>query len=216
MSKHLTYANVVGTLALFIVIGGGAYAATKLPKNSVTGVQVKNGSLAAKDLKKGQVKAGATGPAGADGTKGARGLGGPAGDFGPKGEKGPDGDAGLTGQARAYAGVTSMGAVLTSPPAKGLTDANITKGGTGEYCINGLPFTPRVTLARPDILSNNLQPNVVAEVQTPVPAGGIPPNNTCQNAQAFVRIIYQTVTGAAGSEHLVRTSQDHGFYLEIN
>lgn len=214
MSKHLTYANVVGTLALFIVLGSGAYAATKLPNNSVNGATVKNGSLAAKDLKKGQVKAGATGPAGATGAKGAAGLGGPAGDFGPQGEKGAQGDAGLTGQARVVASVTSQGAVLSG--SKGLTAANITKGNAGEYCINGLPFTPRVTLARPDILSNDLQPNVVAEVQTPVPSGGIPPNNTCKNAQAFVRIVYKTVTGAQGSEHVVRTGQDHGFYVEIN
>ena len=216
MSMRLTYANVVGTLALFIVLGTGAYAATKLPKNSVTSRQVKNGSLLAKDLKKGQVKAGATGAAGVTGAKGAKGLGGPSGDFGPTGEKGPQGDAGLTGQGRVYAGVTSTGQVLINPPSKGLANANITKGGTGEYCINGLPFTPRVTLARPDILSNDLQPNVIAQVQTPVGSAGVPPNNTCKNSQAFVRIVYKTVTGAQGSEHIVLTAQDHGFYVEIN
>ena len=212
MSRHLTYANVVGTLALFIVLGSGAYAATKLPKNSVTGLQVKNGSLFAKDLKKRQVQTGAQGRAGAAGGQGSRGLGGPAGDFGPPGLKGAQGDAGLTGQARVIASVTSQGAVLSN--SKGLTAANISKGNAGEYCINGLPFTPRVTLARPDILSNDLQPNVVAEVQTP--SGGNGPTAACQNAQAFVRIVYQTVTGAQGSEHLVRTGQDHGFYVEVN
>jgi hypothetical protein len=31
----LTYANVIATLALFIALGGGAYAAFKLPKGSV-------------------------------------------------------------------------------------------------------------------------------------------------------------------------------------
>lgn len=216
MSIRLTYANVVGTLALFIVLGSGAYAATKLPKNSVTTRQVKNGSLLAKDVKKGQVKAGAAGHAGTAGAKGAKGLGGPAGDFGPQGEKGAQGDAGLTGQARVYAGVTSTGQVLISPPSQGLTNANITKGGTGEYCINGLPFTPRVTLARPDILSNDMQPNVIAQVQTPVPAAGVKPNNTCKNSQAFVRIVFKTVTGMAGSEQITLTPQDHGFYVEIN
>jgi hypothetical protein len=216
MSRRLTYANVVGTLALFIALGGGAYAATKLPKNSVTAVQVKNGSLLAKDVKKRQVKPGAIGPVGATGAKGAAGLGGPAGGFGPQGATGADGDAGLTGQARVYASVTSTGQVITSPPSKGITAANITQGNAGEYCINGLPFIPRVTIARPDILSNDMQPNVVAEVQTPVPSGGIPPGNTCKNAQAFVRIVYRTVTGAQGSEHLVRTGQNHGFYVEIN
>ena len=61
--RHVNYGNVVATLALFLALGGGAYAAVKLPKNSVTSVQVKNGSLTAKDFKKGQLK-GKTGPAG--------------------------------------------------------------------------------------------------------------------------------------------------------
>lgn len=212
MSRHLTYTNVVCTLALFIALGSGAYAATRLPKDSVTGATVRNGTLLGRDLMKGQVKTGAQGRAGAKGAQGATGLGGPAGGFGPQGETGAQGDAGLAGQARVVASVTSQGAVLSG--SRGLTAANISKGSAGEYCINGLPFTPRVTLARPDILSNDLQPNVVAEVQTP--SAGLGPNDACKNAQAFVRIVYRTVTGAQGSEHLVRTGQDHGFYVEIN
>lgn len=60
MRPKLTYANVVSTLCLFIVLGGGAYAASKIngktikPKslpgnrivpNTVTGTQVKESSL---------------------------------------------------------------------------------------------------------------------------------------------------------------------------
>jgi hypothetical protein len=33
--NHLTYANVMATIAVFLVLGGGAYAAFHLPKNSV-------------------------------------------------------------------------------------------------------------------------------------------------------------------------------------
>jgi hypothetical protein len=33
--SKVTYANVVATLALFVALGGSAYAATQLPKNSV-------------------------------------------------------------------------------------------------------------------------------------------------------------------------------------
>jgi len=46
-------ALVVSILALVVALGGTAYAAAQLPKNSVTSKQVKNGSLKAKDLKKG-------------------------------------------------------------------------------------------------------------------------------------------------------------------
>ena len=36
MARHLSYANVMATIALFIALGGGAYALTTLPRNSVT------------------------------------------------------------------------------------------------------------------------------------------------------------------------------------
>jgi len=38
---RLTYANVVSTLCLFILLGGGAYAATQLPRNSVGSAQIR-------------------------------------------------------------------------------------------------------------------------------------------------------------------------------
>src|SRR5215211_2724356 len=40
-----TYANVTATLALFIALGGGAYAATALPRNSVGPKQLKNNAI---------------------------------------------------------------------------------------------------------------------------------------------------------------------------
>jgi hypothetical protein len=35
LRRHLTYANVVASLALFLALGGAAFAATQLPRNSV-------------------------------------------------------------------------------------------------------------------------------------------------------------------------------------
>ena len=210
MARHQTYANVVATLALFLALGGGAYAVTTLPKNSVTSVQVKNRSLLAKDFKKGQLKAGKTGAAGPTGPQGDRGLGGPAGAFGPPGIQGPKGDPGVDGTAKAYAYVSSFGTV--GPNSKGITDSNITAKAFGEYCITGLAFTPRVAIVQPDVLSNNGQQNYVAEVQTPNDGTGSCPDTD----QVYVRIAYETITGAQGSEHIVRTGQQHGFYIEIN
>jgi hypothetical protein len=81
--SRLTYANVIATLALFIALGGGAYAALKLPKNSVGSAQIKtgavnsskvqNGSLLPLDFKAGQLPAGAQGPQGIPGQQGAKG-----------------------------------------------------------------------------------------------------------------------------------------------
>ncbi|WCB94104.1 hypothetical protein DSM104299_02832 [Baekduia alba] len=50
MRRHLSYANLMATLARFFALGGGAYAATKLPRNSVTSTQIKSGSIAGADI----------------------------------------------------------------------------------------------------------------------------------------------------------------------
>src|SRR3954451_22337955 len=105
--SHLTYANVMATFAVFVVLGGGAYAATKLPKNSVgaaqlkknavTSPKVKNGTLLAADFKAGQLPAGAAGAQGAKGDKGDPGVG-------LQGLKGDQGDTGATGPSTGAAG----------------------------------------------------------------------------------------------------------------
>ena len=78
--RKLTYANVMATVAVFIALGGSAYAAAKITgknvKNgSLTGKDVKNNSLTGKDVKRlgaGDFKAGAL-------PQGPRGPAGPAG-----------------------------------------------------------------------------------------------------------------------------------------
>jgi hypothetical protein len=80
----LTYANVISTLCLFLVLGGAsALAATQLAKNSVGAKQLKKGavtpvklSVAAKQTLTGPVgKDGARGPEGPRGKDGAQGPG---------------------------------------------------------------------------------------------------------------------------------------------
>src|SRR3954470_18676070 len=99
----LTYANVVSTLCLFVVLGGSAYAAAKITgrdvkNSSLTGKDVKNSSLTGGDVKDGSLLAGdfgagqlPAGPRGEKGDTGAQGL--PGG----KGEKGDTGAQGLPG-----------------------------------------------------------------------------------------------------------------------
>jgi hypothetical protein len=89
--SKLTYANVMATTAVFIALGGGAYAAATLPFNSVgtnqlkrgavtntklardavTSSKVKDGSLLKADFAAGQLPTGAQGPKGDTGAKGA-------------------------------------------------------------------------------------------------------------------------------------------------
>jgi hypothetical protein len=54
--SKLTYANVVSTVCLFVLLGGSAYAATKITgkqikDSSITGKDIRNSSLTGKDVK---------------------------------------------------------------------------------------------------------------------------------------------------------------------
>jgi hypothetical protein len=51
----LTYANVISTLCLFLLLGGGAYAATHLRKNSVGTKQIKKNAVTSSKIKDGAV-----------------------------------------------------------------------------------------------------------------------------------------------------------------
>jgi len=48
--RRVTSAHVLAAVALFVALGGGAYAALKLPKNSVKSATIKNGQVKAADL----------------------------------------------------------------------------------------------------------------------------------------------------------------------
>ena len=94
MRRHLSYANVTGTLALFIALGGTGYAAVTITgsnvrNSSLTGADVRNSSLTSGDIrnrsllgidfKLGQLPTGARGPKGDPGTPGAAGAPGAPG-----------------------------------------------------------------------------------------------------------------------------------------
>lgn len=94
--EKVTYANVMATVAVFIALGAGAYAAG-LPKNSVSSKQIKSGAVKSADLANNavtteKVKDGSL--LGADFAagqlpKGATGAQGPQGDQGVQGPAGP-------------------------------------------------------------------------------------------------------------------------------
>lgn len=91
VEERLTYANVMATAAVFIALGGGAYAAS-IAKNSVGTKQLKDDavvsekvedrSLEAGDFAKGELPQGDRGPAGPQGPQGETGPAGPLGDAG--------------------------------------------------------------------------------------------------------------------------------------
>jgi len=90
LTGKLTYSNVISTLCLFLLLGGGtAYAASHLGKESVGANQLKKGAVTPAKLSKAS-KVTLTGPAG------AKGATGPAGPQGPRGETGLKGSPGVS------------------------------------------------------------------------------------------------------------------------
>ena len=73
--SKLSYANVVSTICLFVVLGGSAYAASQLPRNSVGTKQLKNGSVSLAKISSSAKKA-LNGGAGAPGRPGGPGAAG--------------------------------------------------------------------------------------------------------------------------------------------
>ena len=133
--RRLTYANVIASVALFLALGGGAYAASGALSGGVIHAcyQKQTGALRVAlrgTCEKSQVAlawnqtgpagpAGATGPAGqagATGPAGATGATGPAGPAGPAGATGP---AGPAGQMQSSTPAPSLPMTITLTPAAG-------------------------------------------------------------------------------------------------
>jgi Collagen triple helix repeat (20 copies) len=114
LRPRLTYANVISTLCLFLVLGGGAYAATKLPKNSVGTGQIRAGAVTPPKLSAAAKSAltGAPGPQGAQGALGPRGPEGEAGPRGFEGQRGLEGEVGPPGEA-GKEGAPGLGEAVT-------------------------------------------------------------------------------------------------------
>ena len=110
IGAHLTYANVVSSICLFVLLGGGAFAATSLvgPDGTINGcVRKKTGDVrvvaAGKKCKK-KIETrlvwnqkGAPGAAGQSGQPGAGGQNGQPGTAGQNGQDGQPGEDGGTG-----------------------------------------------------------------------------------------------------------------------
>ena len=126
VASHLTYANAVATLALFIALGGASYAAARLPANSVGTKQIKRDAVTPAKLSPASKAAltgpagpiGAAGPLGPAGAPGAEGARGPMGDPGERGEEGEKGDRGPEGPSDGYYATAISGGPLTQTGAE--------------------------------------------------------------------------------------------------
>ena len=102
----------LGQAAARVVLPKNSVGVGQLKKNAVTGLKVKDGTLAAADFKAGQLPAGPQGPKGDKGDAGPQGLTGEQGIAGrpaAKGDKGDKGDPGLAGGVSGYELVSQNG-----------------------------------------------------------------------------------------------------------
>ena len=129
LRRHLSYANVTGTLALFLALGGTSYAAltitsTNVKNNSLTGADVRNSSLTSADIKNFSLRS-------ADFKAGQL----PAG---PRGLKGDQGDAGAPGAPGApgagLANLTTRTSAMSAPV--GVNDFAVSCNA-GERAVGG-------------------------------------------------------------------------------
>jgi len=111
---------VISVIALFVALGSGAYAVkVKLGKNVVKTKSIKNGAVTEPKIATGAVSGGKL----------------------ANGAVTPDKlSSSATGQAVAFAQVLASGTV--GPNTRGITNANITRTGSGTstvYCLHGMP-----------------------------------------------------------------------------
>jgi hypothetical protein len=133
LRDHLTYANVMASIAVFIALGGSSYAALRItgqnvPKDALTGADIKN--LTGKDIRNNSL----TGQDIADGRLLAK-------DFAPgqlpSGERGPQGDS----ATRLFAYVRFRGNpaaldVVYGSGVTGVENVGVPGGSPGEFDVS--------------------------------------------------------------------------------
>lgn len=170
----LTYANVISTLCLFMLLGGGAYAAkTQLAKNSVGTKQIRNNAITGKKIKKGTIDAGKLTPAAVATLKGATGEAGAVG---------PEGPIGLSNSG-AFATVEpkfpEQPAFVGSHP--GFEGVNRPEGSDGVYCLTpSAGVSMEHPLAAPDWANSG----AVGAFVEPLSGGVV---SSCEEGQLEVR-----------------------------
>ena len=185
----ITPATIIATAALFVALAGGSYAAVQaLPRNSVTTVQVKNGSLLAVDFKKGQLKRGPAGPAG------------PPGPAGPAGPAGPPGPAG-SGASTKWALIGPTGTLIA-----GSSGVSVTAHATGQTILDfGSAVTGKAIIASSSLAADTgARGTAIAS-----PCGGTGEGFVCPSGNDTNHVIVRTYNAANSS------LTDHSVYVAV-
>jgi hypothetical protein len=116
LRDRLSYANVMATLAVFLVLGGGAYAAGTLPANSVGSAQLRRDAVTRSKLADDSVSTAQLVHNGVTRNRLSRGVRAQLDHAGQPGPRGATGPTGATGQAGAGAGRIQYDAAAAATP----------------------------------------------------------------------------------------------------
>jgi Collagen triple helix repeat (20 copies) len=203
LGRSLSYANVMATVAVFVALGGGAFAAT-------TGLTTKGGTIhgcvsarthvltvlkPGKRCGRGHVALtfnakgapGATGPAGPTGQAGAVGAPGAKGDTGTAGKPGAPGTPGTPGKNAVSLFVSTLesGTIVNSSGS-----VNVSAGGNGSYIVT---FPQDVSKCVPTVSIGNTSGNTLPAGSAAARADG--PINA--NDLNLVDVVTHSTTGTA-------------------
>ena len=176
-APRMTYANVVSTLGLFIVLGGSSYAAVPFKSKSVRSKHIKKGEVTRADVRSNAVSSSKV----ADRSLLLRDFAPGQIPQGPKGDKGQAGAPGAAGttNVRARLGqsctVTGPRNESTNPycfdlPAFCADGERATGGGiapTGSLLSNGVPADAHAFLSRPGVKVDNTRARPPTEGEAP-------------------------------------------------
>ncbi len=122
---RLTYANVMSSIAVFLVLGGVAFAASQLPKNSVGTKQLKNKAVTTKKIKNNAV----TGAKVNESTLGEV-------PSATNATNAVNAQTASVGSPAAYAMIEEGGGIVNTEPSRGIVDSNVTEAEAGVYCVD--------------------------------------------------------------------------------
>jgi hypothetical protein len=109
LRRHLSYANVMATLALAVALGGTSYAAFSLPRDSVGHRQLQSGAVRSREVKNGSLGAIDLSAATRRSLHGKQGIQGPVGPAGAVGAAAIEYFAALKGNGERIAGNSTYG-----------------------------------------------------------------------------------------------------------
>jgi hypothetical protein len=150
--QRLSYANVISTICLFLLVGGGtAFAASQIAKESIGAKAIKKESIGPGKLTKAAKAA----------LEGQKGPTGPTGPAGPAGAAGPQGPA---GSARAFGWTDDNNGTLLAAKSKNATVRHPEKG---VYCVvpgAGIDPATATLLVSPDFTGSGTS-KTIAQVR---------------------------------------------------